>query len=213
VANDVVTEPGDAALGDRDQAPPLPPVRRSPGMKPALVVLAVALVVVLGFGLTAAFHGPSKTTPRSAAPTKVPGTPLLAVPAADMLKPIERPGSPPANIVNALTVPKGTVATNHGSGGTSTTGYDDTIDLRVPGATQAAVVAFYKAELNTDGWKRISVGPATNQPNVTQVLAQAAGDDGWYWEIGALVSPTVFGNGTTQATPFTIRLFQVPDAT
>jgi len=47
------------------------------------------------------------------------------------------------------------------------------------------------------------------------VLAKKAGDDGWYWEVGVIVSPTVFGpsgvEATTGTTPFVIRLLQVPD--
>src|SRR6185437_15326252 len=193
-------------------AVPLPPVRRTPGMRPALVVLGIAVVVIAVFGLMSALApGTQHTPPPSSTPKKVVGTTLLAVPAFNALKPIEQPGTPPQNIVNALTIPKGAVVTDH-SASASATGYDEQIDFSVPGADQAAVVAFYRTQLDNNGWKRISVGPATNQPTTTQVLAQAAGDDGWYWEAGALVSPTTFGSGNSQSTPFVIRLFQVPDA-
>ncbi|HEX3946115.1 MAG TPA: hypothetical protein VHW47_00340 [Acidimicrobiales bacterium] len=204
----------DLVAGERDRAaagtPPLPPVRRSPGLRPALLVVGIAVVLVLAFGLAAAFTGQSTTHPPSDKPAKVAGTSLLAVPAGSALRSIEQPGTPPENIVNAITVPEGTQTTAHADNTTSAGQYDEQVDLRVP-ASQAAVVAFYRAELATRGWKTINVGTATDQPGTTQVLAQAAGDDGWYWEIGALVSPTVFGGTGGQSTPFTIRLFQVPD--
>ncbi|HVX22874.1 MAG TPA: hypothetical protein VHB02_16140 [Acidimicrobiales bacterium] len=205
--DDVVTAPGQT-----DLAAPLPPVRRTPGMRPALVVLGIAVLLVLGFGLLSVFtSGSGNTPPPSARPARVPGTSLLAVPAGRALGPVERGGVPPANIVHALTIPKGATVTAHADDHPGATGYDQQVDFTVPGADQASVVAFYKAQLDRDGWRRISVGPATNRPTTTQVLAQAAGSDGWYWEAGALVSPTTFGPDGAQSTAFTIRLFQVPD--
>jgi hypothetical protein len=203
--DDVVTETPDAG------AEPLPPPRRSPGMRPALVVAGIAVLLVLVFGLTAAFTGQTPPPAPSTTPVKVPGTSLRATPATTALKPIEQPGTPPDNIVDALTVPVGATTTSHTNNSTSATGYDEQVDLSLAGASQASVVAFYRSELDTKGWKRISVGPATDEPGTTQVLAEAAGDDGWYWEVGALVSPTVFGSDGTQTTPFVLRLFQVPD--
>jgi hypothetical protein len=213
--DDVVTEApgsGPSETGPPETgAEPLPPPRRGPGMRPALVVAGIAVVLVLAFGLTAAFTGQSPPPAPSTTPVRVAGTSLRATPATAVLKPIEQPGTPPANILDALTVPVGTTATAHTNNSTSATGYDEQVDLSLAGASQASVIAFYRAQLDTQGWKRISVGPATNEPTTTQVLAQAAGDDGWYWEAGALVSPTVFGSDGKQTTPFTIRLFQVPD--
>ncbi len=208
--DDVVTE-ATGAGSPKTGTEPLPPPRRSPGMRPALLVAGIAVVLVLGFGLTAAFTGQSPPPAPSTTPARVAGTSLQATAATAVLKPIEQPGTPPANIVDALTVPVGTTATSHTNNSTSATGYDEQLDLSLAGASQASVVAFYRTELDTKGWKRISIGPATNEPTTTQVLAQAAGDDGWYWEVGALVAPTVFSSDGTQTTPFTIRLFQVPD--
>ncbi|HEX4083063.1 MAG TPA: hypothetical protein VHX40_08885 [Acidimicrobiales bacterium] len=213
--DDVVTEA--TGTGPSETGPPetgtepLPPPRRGPGLRPALLVVGIAVLLVLGFGLTAAFTGQSPPPAPSATPTRVAGTSLRATPATAVLKPIEQPGTPPSNILDTLTVPVGTTATAHTDNSASATGYDEQVDLSLAGASQASVVAFYRTELDTNGWKRISVGPATNEPTTTQVLAQAAGDDGWYWEAGALVSPTVFGPDGKQTTPFTIRLFQVPD--
>lgn len=211
--DDVTTVEDDVTTVEGEPAADLqPPVRRSPGMRPALLVLGIAVLLVLGFGLASAFVGQGQPPAPSTKPQKVAGTGLRAVPSGTALKPIEQPGTPPTNIIDALTLPQGAVATSHTDNSTSATGYDEQIDFSLPGATQAQVVAFYKAELNTRGWRQINVGPATNQPGTTQVLAQAAGDDGWYWEAGALVGPTVFGGGHSETTPFTIRLFQVPDA-
>ncbi len=219
MSDDLVTVPDSAAERATEAAAeeaagdaPLPPVRRSPGLRPALLVLGIAVLLVLGFGLTSLFtSGSGNAPPPSNTPVKVSGTSLLAVPAVKALKPIEEPGTPPSNIVDTLTIPKGATVTSHTDNSTSATGYDQQIAFTLPGADQATVVAFYKAELDSKGWKQINVGPATNEPTTTQVLAQAAGSDGWYWEAGALVSPTVFSTSGSESTPFTIRLFQVPD--
>ena len=58
------------------------------------------------------------------------------------------------------------------------------------------------------------MGPPRNANGSVEVLAEKAGDDGWYWEAGAVVSPTTFPTGhgaRAESTDFTLRLFQVSD--
>ena len=45
------------------------------------------------------------------------------------------------------------------------------------------------------------------------MLGKLAGTDGYYWQMGAIISPTTFGQGAPPAgwTNFTIRLFQQSD--
>ena len=45
------------------------------------------------------------------------------------------------------------------------------------------------------------------------MLGKLAGTDGYYWEMGATISPTTFGTGAPARgmTNFTIRLFQQSD--
>ena len=177
-----------------------------------MIVLGIAAGILVLFGVLAAVSGQGTDKPTgTSGPTSVKGTSLLAVPAARALKPIERPGTPPDNIVDALTLPQGSVAGSVKDDNTSATQYDEQMQFSVK-ASEDTVVNFYKAQLKTDGWSTFSVGPATDLPGGVQVLAQKGGTDGWYWEVGAIVSPTTFAPASgTDSTRFTLRLFQEPD--
>jgi hypothetical protein len=181
-------------------------------MRPALVVVGVAAALLVGFGALAVLTptGPEGTAP-SSHPSRVAGTTLRAVPAKAALAPIERSGTPPADILDNLSVPSGAVAHSHRNVNTSSTQYDEQIGFSVD-ASEAAVVDFYKADLKASGWNVFDVGPASGRAGSVEVLAQKGGSDGWYWEVGAVVSPTSFGRGgATQATDFSLRLFQESD--
>lgn len=197
--------------GEAVDRPPLPPVRRTPSMRPALIVLGLAVLIVVLFGVLAAVAPGNGAPPATSRPSKVKGSSLLAVSAEKALQPIEHPGTPPADIVGTLTLPQGATARGHQDVNASTTQYDEQMTFSV-GATQASVVGFYKAELKTGGWSLFSVGPATDHPDEVEVLAQKGGSDGWYWEVGAVVSPTTFSRtGAGETTAFTLKLFQEPD--
>jgi len=190
---------------------PLPPPRRGPGLRPALLVVGIAGVLVLGFGTLAAVTGGSGPTPPTPHPSRVAGSSLRAVPAKAALAPIEHPGTPPADILDALTVPSGAAARSHRDLNTSSTQYDEQMGFSVD-ASEAAVVGFYKADLKAEGWNVFDVGAASGQQGAVEVLAQKGGSDGWYWEVGAVVSPTTFGHSSAgQTTDFTLRLFQESD--
>jgi hypothetical protein len=151
---------------------------------------------------------------------KVRGTSLLAIPGAHALRGIEQGGLPPANIVRAVSIPFGSVVVSTQNNNAGTGQYDQQVVLSVH-ATQLAVLNFFTVELPKWKWQVFSTGPAAHQPGTVEVLGKLAGDDGWYWEMGALVSPTTFGGTGLGSTPvagtgvnitrFTIRLFQVSD--
>lgn len=212
-----------AGASSPDDTLPAGPVRRSPSLRPALLVLGLAAFILVLFGVGSALTAGSGTpthagaTPQTvpAGRTKVAGTTLEAVPAKGELAPLVHGGTPPADVVDALPLPAGStrVAAAPTRGITL---FSASERFTVP-ATQAAVVAFYRSELAAVHWKIVSVGPARGTANATEVLAQRAGSDGWYWEVGAVVSPTTFPPGSTASaptgtTPFTLRLFQLNDA-
>lgn len=209
-----------------------PSRRRGPGLRPAMVVIGLALVIVLLFGIGSALTGSPAPHHGSAehgrgaipsGPTPVAGTTLEAIPAAAALRPIQQPGTPPVNIVGSLALPAGaTRVVAHPS--RSVTLFDANERFDVTGS-QAAVIDFYRKELRTGNWKVTSVGAARGSIGATEVLAEKAGTDGWYWEVGVVVSPTLFPAGGSGAnlgsansgapqgvTPFELRLFQVNDA-
>lgn len=184
------------------------------------MVVGIAAGLILIFGVLSVVSSQGKaSTDGPTTPAKVKGTTLLAVPAAKALKPIELPGTPPANILDALVLPEGATVVSVTDNSTSTTQYDEQMRFSVR-ASEAAIVDFYRVELAAKGWSSPSVGTATGLSGGVQVLAQKGGDDGWYWEAGAIVSPTAFGTGGTggsstrtgaESTEFTLRLFQVSD--
>ena len=58
------------------------------------------------------------------------------------------------------------------------------------------------------GWKVIYQGPAPQgAAGATEVLATRGSSDGFYWEIGVVVSPTT----PTGSTPYSVEVFETPD--
>jgi len=186
------------------------------------VVLGIGALILLVFAVGAAVSrgGGRSPSPTSNRPVPVHGTSLLAISGTHLLSPLVQPGSPPTNIVRAVTVPQGTtrVSTKNNGGGSGQ--YDQQVVLSVP-ASQSDVIAFYRSQMPATKWGVFSTGPAVNNPGAVEVLGKQAGDDGWYWEMGVIVSPTTFagstaptagtGGAVSETTRFTIRLFQVSD--
>jgi hypothetical protein len=210
---DPVTDPATASGAARGPAPVAP--GRPTGIGPAAVVAIVAVVVVAVFTVLAlvADNGPKKPAHRVTGP--VSGTSLQGVPGRAALGPLVSGGEPPANVVAAVAVPAGTTRTSVSNRGAGVGQYDQSAHFEVR-ATQAELYDFFRTEMRRAGFTISAAGPGRT-PRDLQVLGKMAGDDGWYWEMGATVSPTTFANtaagpGTGPATtPFTIRLYQVSD--
>lgn len=192
---------------------PQEPRSRQPGpsLRPALVVVGVALLLVLAFGVGAALT--RNTPPKAPAPAAVKGTGLVGQPAAAALRPIEIPGTPPADVLDALMLPKSAarVSVTKWSGSTQ---YSGKMSFRV-GASQAALVHFFRTEMHARGWSIVNVGPARGEHDATEVLAQRASTDGWFWEAGVVIFPTSFSHGAAavDVTQFSLDLYEMPDAT
>jgi len=146
------------------------------------------------------------------APGKVPGTSLRSESAALALTPIIIQGEPPTNIINAVTLPTGAVRTSHQNNAAGSGQYDAQITLRST-HSQGALLTFYAAEMHQLGWQVFDKGAAANDPGALEILGKLAGTDGYYWEMGATISPTTFGHGAppTGYTDFTVRLIQQSD--
>ncbi|HYA68917.1 MAG TPA: hypothetical protein VED63_09310 [Acidimicrobiales bacterium] len=192
--------------------------RRGPGptVWPATIVLGIALVVVVT-GAVAAVLTTGPVTTGSTAPkvAQAAGAPVPAVAAQDALAPIITAGSPPANVVDAVVTPAGATvvpgsATNLGVGL-----YDRSIGFSTS-LSEAVVIDFYRVELPAEGWEVMSQGPPRNASGF-ELLGRIAGTDGYFWEIGVVVSPTTYPKGSAAgangATAFTLRLFAVDDTT
>jgi hypothetical protein len=197
-----------------DAAPePLRPPARGFSLRPAMVVLGLAvlilgLFVTLGI-VTAQTPAPVRT---SGAPAAVPGTPLRAEPAANALSVIVSEGEPPSNILNAVSIPVGAVRVSHQNNSAESGQFDSQVVLQ-SSDSQGALLAFYAADMKLQGWQVFDKGPAANDPGALEVLGKLAGTDGYYWEMGATISATTFGHGAPAGgeTAFTIRLLQEGD--
>jgi hypothetical protein len=196
-----------------DTVPLRPPSRAGFSMKKAMIVPGIgAVILVLFIGAGFLTSNPVQNTKTSTSSFSVPGTPLRATPAVHDLKPIIVSGQPPGNIINAISIPLGATRTSSANNSTSAQEYDAQITLSAD-ASQTAVENFYRKDMKKQGWQIFSTGPADHHPGALEVLAKKAGSDGFYWEMGAVISATTFGPKAPAAgaTSFTIELFQQPD--
>ncbi|MGO9341582.1 MAG: hypothetical protein ACLP6E_03540 [Acidimicrobiales bacterium] len=202
----------DSAVTDTPDAPAQRRELPGPSVKLALIVLLLGIgIVTLGF-IAQVFTG---SNPPVAAPSSVPtakGSPIKAIPASSALAPLVSSGEPPNDIVNAIVLPAGSVPGAVTDNTNSAESYDEQREFEID-ASEQKVITFFEVELPAQGWHVESTGKPKNQPGY-EVLAQRAGSDGYYWEIGAVVSPTSFTSSAANATgvtSFEVRLFQVSD--
>ncbi|HWD53911.1 MAG TPA: hypothetical protein VG346_02260 [Acidimicrobiales bacterium] len=196
-----------------DDAPLRPPTPGGFSLRPAMIVLGLGVLILAVFvtlGIVSSqTPAPVKT---SGAPSVVPGTALRAEPAGHALAPIITSGEPPSNIINAVSVPVGSVRISHQNNAAGSGQFDSQVVLGSDDS-QGALLNFYASEMHQQGWQVFDRGPAANDPGALEVLGKLAGTDGYFWEMGATISPTTFGPGTPPngETHFTIRLLQQND--
>ncbi len=188
-------------------APFAPGSRPAPVKGPALVVLGVALaLVVAGVLASALISGttPTLTVHRLTLPD---GTSVDLTPAATAMRTIVSAGEPPADILGNLAVPAGSRVTGTVDTDQNQAQFDRTVDYTstLSGDQLAAV---YQTLLPKLGWQVLYVGDAARSGRSgSEVLAKHGSGDGFYWEIGAVVSPTT----PAGITPYSLELFELPD--
>jgi hypothetical protein len=207
------TDPELREDGGEAPEPQRPPVPGGISMRPAMIVVGLAALILVLF-VTIGIVSTQSPTPvkHSDAAVGVPGVTLRAVPAASMLSPIANGGEPPNNILNAVSLPVGSVRISHENNSSGAGAYDEQVTFR-SGDSQAALLAFYAADMKVQGWQVSDQGAAKNDPGALEVLGKLAGSDGYYWQMGATVNATTFSPGGPPrgTTHFTVRLFQEPD--
>jgi hypothetical protein len=195
--------------------PPRPgPPKKSYSMRAAMIVPGIGvLILVLFIGAGFLTSNPVQKNKTTAGSFSVAGTPLRAEPGVHALQVITVSGQPPGNIINAVSIPEGSVRTSFANNSAASQGaYDAQITLR-DNESQAALENFYKLVMKRQGWQIVSTGPADHVTGGLEVLGKKAGSDGFYWELGAVISPTSFGAGTPAAgaTSFSLQLLQEQD--
>lgn len=201
-------------LAEPGGAEPLrPPTPGGFSLRPAMIVLGLGVLIIAVFvtlGILSS-HSPAPVK-TSGAPSAVPGSSLPGEPAGNALRPIIGSGEPPSNIINAITVPTGSLRIAHQNNAAGAGQYDAQVTLRSTDS-QGTLLTFFAAAMHEQGWRVFDKGPAANDPGALEVLGKLAGTDGYFWEMGATISPTTFGHGAPPSgdTSFTIRLLQQND--
>ncbi len=202
---------------EADFEPP-PPRPAGPSTRPALVALGIIFVLfvvgLVGAGLSGGPPSPTRLAPRPASP--VPGTGGL-VPAAarGLFAPVVTASEPPTDILAAVVVPRGTSAAPGSAVQRGVGLFDATVRTEVPAGEQQ-VITFFRTELAAGRWHVLQAGSQSG--GGYQILAQHPGSDGYEWEIGVTLSPTLFSAAQATVsvppgglTPVTLRLFAVSD--
>ncbi len=175
---------------------------------PALIVLGIAVFIVVAGVVGSALDSGSAptTTLRSVA---IPGgTVVPLTPARTAMKSIVTPSEPPADILDNMAVPSGSSVTHFVNGDQGQAQFDRTVSFTT-GLGTGQVVDLYRALLPRLGWRVIYAGAGIGKTGGqdTEVLAKKGSGDGFYWEVGAVVSPTT----SAGVTPFSVELFQLSD--
>jgi hypothetical protein len=207
------TEPEAVAPGGEDGTDPAfdPEHRTFQRMSirgPALIVIGIAVFILVA-GVVASILAGSSTGKLSLKDITLPdGTTVVLTPATTALKPIIS-SEPPADILASLAVPAGSIERHFVNTDQDVSQYDRSITF-TSGLSSDQLLAFYQKLLPKLGWKVTAVAPdpsASAGAGTTEVLATKGSDDGFYWEVGAVVSPST----TTGVTPFTLQLFEQDD--
>ena len=176
---------------------------------PALIVLGLALfIVVLGIVGSAMFSGNAPTvTVRSV--TLANGTVVHLTPATTAMRSIISAGQPPADVLGNLAVPTGSRVVRTLNIDQNASQFDRTVYFTSE-LSSGEIVDAYRALLPKLGWSTTYVGSgASRQAQQNEVLAKHGSGDGYYWEVGVVVSPTT----STGLTPYSVELFEIPDDT
>jgi len=118
-------------------------------------------------------------------------------------------GIPPANIVDTVHVPLGATFTREIYTGGRASSYDRHLGYSAS-AAEGALYSYFHTLIAREGWKIFSVSSPTDSAGV-EILAQKAGDDGFYWEQGVVIHPTTFSASGLQSTSFSLRLYQAAE--
>ncbi len=197
------------AGGADDDVPPVPRFEPMSVRGPALIVLGLAVFILLGGTLAAAL---TSTTPAPAAHvasvTLSDGTQVTFSPASTRLRSIVASGQPPADILSSLGVATTSTVVGTVDGDQGTSQFDRTVNLHTGALAQSQIAEAYRLMVKANGWDVIYQGNAPQGvAGSTEVLAKKGSSDGFYWEIGVVVSPTT----ATGSTSYSIEVFETPD--
>ena len=189
-------------------------------LRPALIVVAIVAVIVVGGGLLAIFSGKgTKTKDAAAVPSRLIVEGVTFGQARATLLKTEHSPLIPEDIISSLAIPvdarlTGVVDLDDGNGP-----FDRQVNL-ASAAAQSQLVQAYSTLLDEYGWRqsgaKTTAGPTGSKG--TQLLAQHASRDGYNWEVGVTITIGAHVNATMppidprlRRTHIAMRLLQVPE--
>jgi hypothetical protein len=176
---------------------------------PAIVILGIAVFILLAGVLASALISGSSPTETLRSVT-IPGKTVVPLtPATTALHSIVGSGEPPADILGNLAVPAGSTVRGTLDSDQNSGQFDRTVSFTSGTLAPPQLVDTFHALLAKLGWQVIYTGAGTGAHggNGTEVLAKRGSGDGFYWEVGVVVSPTT----SAGITPYSVELFQLPD--
>jgi hypothetical protein len=198
------TGPDGADSGD---ATPYPSYEPMSIKGPAFIVLGLAVVILLGGVAAAALSSSTNPTFTIRHVTLSDGTTVPLVPATVKLHAIVNNGEPPDDIIGNLGIPSESRVTGVIDSDQHAAQFDRTVDMTSQLA-QPQVVEAYRNMVQATGWKVIFDGAAPQAvAGSTELLATHGSSDGFYWEIGVVVTPTTAAG----ATPYSVEIYETPD--
>jgi hypothetical protein len=174
---------------------------------PALIVLGIAVfIVVVGTVASALDSGSARAT--ATRRVSIPdGTQVALTPASTALRSIVGEGQPPSDILGNLAVPTGSPVVRTVNADQGANQFDRTVYFTTR-LSSSQVTEVYRTLLPKLGWKVIYAGDgAQRNSQQTEVLAKRGSGDGFYWEVGAVVSPTTAAG----VTPYSLEVFELSD--
>lgn len=191
------------------------PRARVPSLGPALIVVAIAVVIV-GLGSAVALIGSASAhAPTSQLGAFVPGVGFRAIPAAPFLQHIESGAEPPADIVKSLSVPSGSKYESESSADAGVAQFDRSITFNTSYPPKQ-VASFYKSELASGHWSIEFDGTAKGD---LEMIGQRNGSDGYQWRVALvvstdnpLISPSLAGSDASPTSTVVMSVYQEVDA-
>lgn len=174
---------------------------------PAFIVLGIAVFILVGGVVASALATSGSSRLPIDSVTLTDGTVVRLTPATTALKPVIS-SEPPADILGSLAVPVGSTQRSFTNTDHNETQYDRSVSF-TSGLSSDQVISFFQTLLPRLGWKVTASAPdtAATTSGTIEILATKGSSDGFYWEVGAVVSPST-ADGVT---PFTVELFEQPD--
>ncbi|MEI6700296.1 MAG: hypothetical protein WCL38_00885 [Actinomycetota bacterium] len=189
-----------------------PEVPRRPSFQPTSLRLAAIVPIIavgtLGFFLAVEiiFGGAAPSPPKAPLSAFGPTRTLEATYAS-----IDPINAPPKDIQRSIFLPAACVGTKVLPTGGDATRPSLANEFHC-GSSTGFLQAFYLAQLRHSEWKLFSQGMTTHDGGGTAYLAQKAGSDSFYWQLGIVIGRTTYtstgGGVPDQSTKVTIRLFQ-----